>query len=102
MKRRCLPLLLACAALSALFGVLSLMASARAALAAPGKPPRVYFGTRFSALTSEVWRYGATFARRDLEPVANNNPFPEPQPQRDRPQRVALSADGRKLYVTLA
>ena len=63
---------------------------------------RVYHGTRFTTLTSEVWRYGAKFVRRDLAPVPNNNPLPEPQPHRDRPQRVALSADGRKLYVTLA
>lgn len=58
--------------------------------------------TRFSHLTSEVWRYGASFVKRDLPPVANNNPQAEPQPHRDRPTRVTLSADGAKLYVTLA
>ncbi len=62
----------------------------------------LYRRTRFNALTSHVWRYRQPFERRDLEPVATNHPNPEPQPHRDRPERLALSADGRKLYVTLA
>ncbi len=57
--------------------------------------------TRFSHLTSEVWRYGSQFAKRDLPPVPNNNPDAEPQPHRDRPTRLTLSTDGKKLYVTL-
>lgn len=61
-----------------------------------------YRGTRFSALTSEVWRYRQPFVRRDLDPVTNQNPHPEPQPHRDRPERLALNADHSKLYVTLA
>ena len=58
--------------------------------------------TRFSHLTSEVWRYGQPFRRRDLTPVANNQPWPEPVPHRDRPERLALDAAGTRLYVTLA
>ena len=34
--------------------------------------------------------------------MANNNPLPEPQPHRDRPERVTLNPDGTKAYVTLA
>ncbi|MCP4784847.1 MAG: hypothetical protein GY903_21965 [Fuerstiella sp.] len=62
----------------------------------------VSIGSRFNRLTSEVWRYGQQFQRRDLQPVPANNPHAEPQPLRDRPERLALSADGTKLYVTLA
>ncbi|MEZ6077819.1 MAG: hypothetical protein R3C56_19745 [Pirellulaceae bacterium] len=58
-------------------------------------------GTRFDRLTSEVWRYRQPFQRRDLQPVPANNPYAEVQPVRDRPERLALSADGTKLYVTL-
>ncbi|MCK6545719.1 hypothetical protein L6R52_07615 [Myxococcota bacterium] len=58
--------------------------------------------TRFSGLTSEVWRHGRSFEARDLAPVPNNNPYPEPQPHRDRPERLAFSADRSKVYVTLA
>lgn len=57
--------------------------------------------TRFSHLTSPMWRYGQPFPRLDLAPVPNNNPHPEPQPHRDRPSRLALDAAGRYLYVTL-
>jgi len=60
-----------------------------------------YFGNAYGRLTSEVWRYDTKFVARDLPPVANNNPSATPQPRRDHPTRVALSADGRKLYVTL-
>ncbi len=62
----------------------------------------VRFRSRFDRLTSEVWRYRQPFERRDLQPVPGNNPNAKPQPQRDRPERLALSADGKKLYVTLA
>ncbi len=62
----------------------------------------LWYRTRFDRLTSEVWRYRQPFQRRDLKPVPNNNPHAEKQPLRDRPERVALSADGKKLYVTLA
>lgn len=65
------------------------------------RPERAWTRTRFSTLTSEVWRYGARFERRDLEPVPDNNPFPEPQPGRDRPGRMALGPRGDKLYVVL-
>lgn len=62
----------------------------------------IEYRTRFSGLTSDVWRYGQPFVAKSLTPVANNNPYPEPQPQRDRPERLALSGDLGKLYVTLA
>lgn len=58
--------------------------------------------SRFARLTSDVWAYGAEFRRRDLEPVPNPNPDAEPQPHRDHPYRMALTADGAKLYVALA
>ena len=60
-----------------------------------------YRRTRFSAQTSSVWRYGQPFVREDLAPVPNNTPLPVRQPHRDRPERLALSAAGDKLYVTL-
>ncbi len=66
-----------------------------------GEAP-VFRRTRFSTLTSRVWRYRQPFERHDLEPVPTNHPEPEPQPHRDRPERLALSRDGTKLYVTLA
>lgn len=61
----------------------------------------VYRTNRFGILASEVWRYRQPFVRRDLEPVANNNPYPEPQPHRDRPARLALVEGGARLYITL-
>ena len=57
--------------------------------------------SRFGKLTSARWAYGATYARRDLKPVANSNPNPEPQPQRDHPLAEALALDGSKLYVAM-
>jgi len=60
-----------------------------------------YTRSAFDRLTSEVWRYRSAFKANDLTPVANNVPNSVPQPHRDKPTRVALSADGRKLYVTL-
>ncbi|MCZ7607894.1 MAG: hypothetical protein M5U25_17900 [Planctomycetota bacterium] len=61
------------AALFALLGSLPVAGSAP-----EPRPERTWTRTRFSTLTSEVWRYGARFERRDLEPVPNNNPFPSP------------------------
>ena len=58
--------------------------------------------TRFSHLTSSVWRHGRQFVKHDLAPVPNNNPNPVPQPHRDRPERLTLNAAGTKLYITLA
>tara|TARA_B100000959_G_scaffold165849_1_gene173717 strand:+ start:3793 stop:6882 length:3090 start_codon:yes stop_codon:yes gene_type:complete len=58
--------------------------------------------TRFSHLTSAVWRHGQSFEKNDLTAVPNNNPNPEPQPHRDRPERLALDKSGTKFYVTLA
>ncbi len=69
----------------------------RASVAEPAR----YLRTPYSQLTSHVWRYRAPFEARSLPPVAANNPHPEPQPRRDRPERVTLSADGAKAYVTL-
>ena len=102
MKPRRLLALSACGTLAAVFALLAALSSRERALEGPQPSPPRYLGTRFSALTSDVWRYGAPFVRQDLAPVPNNNPLPEPQPHRDRPHRVALSSDGRKLYVTLA
>ena len=61
-----------------------------------GTPP-----SRFGRLTSRRWAYGQEYARENLAPVPNPNPSPEPQPRRDHPFDVAISADGRKVYVTL-
>lgn len=61
----------------------------------------LYYRTRFGQLSSEVWRYESEFTPRDLTPVANNNPDPEPQPVRYRPGRAVLNGDGSKLYVAL-
>ncbi len=74
-----------------------------AAALLPGAPTTTpeAAGSRFGSLTSSVWRYGRTFVPHDLEPLAPTNPWPEPQPHRDRPERVTLSADGGRAYVTL-
>lgn len=70
--------------------------------AEPQRPRKPRLRSRFDRLTSHVWRYQAPFERRDLAPVPNNNPLPEPQPHRDRPERLALDATGSKVYVALA
>jgi YVTN family beta-propeller protein len=57
--------------------------------------------SRFGKLTSSQWAYGNTWTRQNLRPVANPNPSPEPRPTRSRPFDVALSSDGRKVYVGL-
>lgn len=57
--------------------------------------------SRYGLLTSSRWEYGASFKKEELSPVANTNPNPEPQPHRDHPYDVAVSLDGKKLYVTL-
>ena len=61
-----------------------------------------FYQNALGRLTSSVWRYKEPFKFNDLKPVQNNNPYPEPPVQRDRPQHVALNAQGSKLYVTLA
>ncbi|MFH1725812.1 MAG: beta-propeller fold lactonase family protein [Elusimicrobiota bacterium] len=58
--------------------------------------------SKYGILTSSRWAYGAKYKREDLKPVAPNNPHPEPQPHRDHPWYMAISPDGRKLYVSLA
>ncbi len=55
----------------------------------------------YGTLTSDRWAYLSEYTRTDLTPVKNNNPYPEPQPLRNHPQGLALSADGTKLYITL-
>lgn len=55
----------------------------------------------FGRLLSSRWALGATYVRTNLAPVKNPHPSPEPQPRRDHPFDVELSADGRKLYVSL-
>ncbi len=65
-------------------------------LTGPGTP------SKFGRLTSPRWAWGAEYVRRDLQPVANANPFPEPQPHRDHPYGLAVTPDGTKLYVALA
>jgi len=85
-----------------LAGLAALAALSCAAPQVAVEPAVEHTGTVWPTLTSSVWRYGAAFERADLPPVPNNNPVPEPQPHRDRPARVALSADGDRAYVTLA
>ena len=58
--------------------------------------------SKFGTLTSSRWAYGKPFEKQDLRPVANTNPNPEPQPHRDHPYGIAITPDGRKLYVTLS
>ncbi len=57
--------------------------------------------SRHGKLTSRRWAYGIPYSRESLAPVANPNPRPEPQPRRDHPFDVAVSGDGRKVYVSL-
>jgi DNA-binding beta-propeller fold protein YncE len=58
--------------------------------------------SRYGILTSKRWAYGKKFEKVDLTPVPNTNPYPEPQPHRDHPYGVAITPDGRKLYITLS
>lgn len=58
--------------------------------------------SRYGLLTSSRWRYGEPYRRQDLRPVANNNPYPEPQPRRERPSAMVINPAGDKLYITLA
>jgi len=39
---------------------------------------------------------------RRIKPILSNNPYPEPQPKRDRPQRVTLEPTRKKAYISLA
>ena len=57
--------------------------------------------SRFGKLTSRQWEYGQSWTRENLRPVPNPNPSPEPRPLRNKPFDVAVSADGRKVYVGL-
>ncbi len=71
--------------------------------AAPPEDPAA-LGTapsHFGKLTSSRWAYGGRHERRNLTPVANPNRAPEPQPRRDHPYDVAVSADGTKVYIGL-
>ncbi|MBI4582745.1 MAG: hypothetical protein HY717_01745 [Planctomycetes bacterium] len=72
------------------------MAAFSSVNADPDSPP-----SRFGKLTSRRWAYGAPYQRENLSPVKNPNPQPEPQPHRDHPFDVAVSADGRKVYISL-
>ena len=58
--------------------------------------------SRYGLLTSARFAYGAGYKREDLKPVANPNPHPEPQPRRDHAFGLALSLDGKKLYIALS
>ncbi len=58
--------------------------------------------SKYGLLCSSRWAYGAQFRKEDLRPVPNTNPHPEPQPDRDHPFDIAVTPDGRKVYVTLA
>ena len=58
--------------------------------------------SKYGLLTSTRWSYHAKFHKEDLRPVPNTNPNPEPQPHRDHPTGVAVAANGKKVYVTLA
>jgi hypothetical protein len=64
---------------------------------AGGSNPSIY-----GILTSDRWAFGASYERRDLEPVKNNNPYPEPQPRRDHPKAMEITPDGKKLYIAMA
>jgi len=90
------------ALMSAFFFLLEGKASYSASLPSGEDNKVVYYRNRFGRLASHVWRYRQPFVPRDLKPVKNNNPYPEPQPKRDRPEKLALNADGTKLYITLA
>lgn len=57
--------------------------------------------SRFGILTSRRWRVGRPYVRENLTPVANPNPAPEPHPIRAHPYDVAVSGDGRRVYVAL-
>ncbi|MCO4780854.1 MAG: hypothetical protein KC646_00915 [Candidatus Cloacimonetes bacterium] len=61
-----------------------------------------YFRSKFSKLTSSVWRYKSSFKKNDLKPIANNNPHPEPIINRMKPERVTIGPLGKKLYITVA
>jgi len=78
-------------------GVMSAEISTEADRAGLGGRP----ASRFGKLTSRQWEYGQTWARQSLRPVPNPNPSPEPRPVRAKPFDVALSGDGRKVYVGL-
>ncbi|MFV2067227.1 MAG: hypothetical protein ACC645_09630, partial [Pirellulales bacterium] len=58
--------------------------------------------SRFGILTSRRWAYGQSYVRENLAAVENPNPSPEQQPHRDHPFDVAISSDGRKVYIGLA
>ena len=78
------------------FGALSPELAAVVQQADTGNPP-----SRFGRQASRQWAYGATWTRENLQPVANPNPAPEPQPRRDHPIDVALCGDGTKAYLSL-
>ena len=74
----------------------SIPAAERVVPAGPGMP------SKYGRLTSPRWAWGGQFQRRDLEPVPNTNPWPEPQPHRDQPYGLAITPNGGTLYVALA
>lgn len=55
--------------------------------------------TKYSHLTSSVWRYKSDFVKEDLNPVESYNLGKTIE--RGKPFTMAFSADGKKLYVTL-
>ncbi|MCY9864944.1 hypothetical protein OTK49_20730 [Vibrio coralliirubri] len=55
--------------------------------------------TKYSHLTSSVWRYGAEFKKEDLTPVVSD--LKTVDVERVKPLSVELSADSKKLYVTM-
>jgi len=67
----------------------------------PGMTPGISNPSIYGILTSDRWAWGETWRRRDLEPVKNNNPYPEPQPHRDHPKAMEITPDGKKIYIAL-
>ena len=57
--------------------------------------------SRFGMLTSRRWTHGQPFERSVLRPVPNVARGLEPQPRRQHPMAVAVSADGTRVYVAL-
>lgn len=57
--------------------------------------------SRFGRQLSAQWALGERWTRRNLAPVANPHPSPEPQPRRAHPFDAAVSPDGRTVFVGL-
>lgn len=63
------------------------------------EPVGEHVKTKYSHLTSSVWRYKSEFQKEDLKPVASDNSTD--LVYREKPFAVAVSNDGKKVYVSL-